>query len=350
MPFCLVALGSNLGNRQATLDAAVASLASDPSVAIVACSRWLETQPVGGPAGQNAFLNGALLLETSLAPHELLARLQRVEDQLGRQRPEPWGPRTIDLDLLLYDDLVLNTPSLVLPHPRMAFRRFVLAPAAEVAGAMPHPTIRWTTARLLTHLNTSAPYVAVTGPIAAGKTRLARRLAETIAGRLLVERPDWHRMRTFYDDPVEQGFETELGFVNHRARLLRKDATPDEPNSRPGWTISDFWFDQSAAFARAWLPAEQQAEFLERYEQLRWTVVAPRLIVLLDSPVDELLGRIRRRGRQCEKHLTGEQLDCIRRAIVEQTKQPDIGPVLHLANDDHDAAFTEVLAAVRGME
>jgi 2-amino-4-hydroxy-6-hydroxymethyldihydropteridine diphosphokinase len=346
MPVCLIALGSNQGNRQETLDAAVARLGADPSVAIIARSPWHETLPIGGPPGQDAFLNGALVLETLLLPQELLASLQRIEDQLGRRRTGRWAARTIDLDLLLYDDLVLNTPSLVLPHPRMAFRRFVLEPAAEVAGAMLHPTIRWTIARLLAHLDTSAPYVAVTGPIAAGKTHLARHLAEAISGRFLIESPDWHRLRAFYADPAGQGLETELGFLKERAGLLSAKMVPFFQR----WVVSDFWFDQSAAFARAWLSAEQLPAFLEQYDRLRPTVAPPRLIVLLDSPVEELLSRIRRRGRQCERHLTAESLDRIRQAVVEQAERPDLGPILHIANDDHETVFAVVLAAVRGME
>jgi deoxyadenosine/deoxycytidine kinase len=117
----------------------------------------------------------------------------------------------------------------------------------------------------------------------------------------------------------------------------------------PPWAVSDFWFDQSAAFARAWLPAERLEAFLQRYERLRETVVRPRLVVLLDTPADELVGRIHGRGRQCEQRLTAAQLERIRQAVIEQTARADVGPVLR-AGDDADAVFAEVLAAVRGME
>ena len=191
MSICLVSLGSNEGNREEKLEAAAARLAAHPRIGLVARSSWRETAPIGGPPEQAAFLNGAVKLETSLPPHDLLGHLHEIENELGRRRAERWGPRPIDLDLLLYDELILTTPELVLPHPRMAWRRFVLEPAAEVAGSMIHPTIRWTLARLLAHLNESMPYVAITGPIAAGKTRLAERLAGEIAGRLISEQPDW---------------------------------------------------------------------------------------------------------------------------------------------------------------
>ena len=221
MPACLIGLGSNQGDRRATLDAAVAELGRQPQISIAAVSAWRETAPIGGPPGQTCFLNGALRAETSLGPHELLACLGQIENRLGRLRTDRWGPRTIDLDLLLYDELVLSTPTLVLPHPRMAWRRFVLEPAAEVAGDMLHPTIRWTIAQLLAHLNSAPPYVAITGPIAAGKTQLAQRLAAAISARLLVEQPDWALLDVFYANPSGHGWQTELEFLRQRARLLK---------------------------------------------------------------------------------------------------------------------------------
>jgi 2-amino-4-hydroxy-6-hydroxymethyldihydropteridine diphosphokinase len=363
MPICLISLGSNEGDRQANLGAATARLAADSRIKLVARSSWRETAAVGGPAGQSDFLNGAVKLETALAPRELLGRLQQIEGELGRRRAEHWGPRTIDLDLLLYDELVLSTAELVLPHPRMAWRRFVLEPAAEVAGEMVHPTIGWSVARLLAHLNKSAPYVAVTGPIAAGKTRLAERLTDAISGRLILEQPDWSRLDAFYADPTGHAWATELEFLDERSRLLGQKGSElfsrmsagSEPSVSEKivltpFAVSDFWFEQSAAFARAWLAAEQLDAFLQRYEQARAAVVRPRLVVLLDAPGEELVRRIRGRGRSCEQRLTAAQLERIRQAVIDQTLQPDVGPVLRAEDDDSEAAFAEVLAAVRGME
>ena len=155
MSVCLIGLGSNQGNRQAALDAAAARLAAHPQIDLLARSTWHETAAVGGPAGQADFLNGRTADRDRARPRKLLACLQEVETQLGRRRAERWGPRPIDLDLLLYGELVLDA-ALVLPHPRLACRRFVLAPAAEVAGTMLHPTIRWSIAQLLGHLDTVA--------------------------------------------------------------------------------------------------------------------------------------------------------------------------------------------------
>ncbi len=106
-------------------------LALLPTVQLIARSRWYETEPVGGPPGQEAFLNGALLLETSLEPEPLLERLLEIETSLGRQRTVRWGPRTIDLDLLLLDQRIWQSSRLQLPHPKMSVRPFVLVPFAK---------------------------------------------------------------------------------------------------------------------------------------------------------------------------------------------------------------------------
>jgi 2-amino-4-hydroxy-6-hydroxymethyldihydropteridine diphosphokinase len=130
-----IALGSNLGDRAGQLDRALERLGALPGTRLVARSRWHETEPMGGPAGQPRFLNGVVRLETDLGPRELLAALQRIELEAGRRRElEPrHGPRPLDLDLLGYADLRLDEPALQLPHPRMEERLFVLEPLAEIA-------------------------------------------------------------------------------------------------------------------------------------------------------------------------------------------------------------------------
>jgi deoxyguanosine kinase len=227
---------------------------------------------------------------------------------------------------------------------------------------MLHPAIRWTVARLLEHLNSARPNVAITGPIAAGKTRLAQRLAAALSAELIVEQPDWTRLDAFYADPTSHAWQMELEFVAERARLLNGETWAEKVDSpRPSypqkgtaplvrWVVSDFWFDQSAAFARAWLSQEQLPAFLDEYERLRSGVIQPKLIVVLDAPADQLLAGVRHRGRTCERHLTREQLNRIRQTVREQAGRPGIGPVLQPSSADPETIFTEVLAAVRGME
>jgi len=134
-----VGLGSNLGDREATLRQAVAALREVPGVRIVAVSAFRETDPVGF-LDQPRFLNGAAAIETELSPQELLAALLEVERGLGRIRGgERYGPRTVDLDLLVYGDVTLAEPGLEIPHPRLHERRFALEPLAELAPGLEIP-------------------------------------------------------------------------------------------------------------------------------------------------------------------------------------------------------------------
>jgi 2-amino-4-hydroxy-6-hydroxymethyldihydropteridine diphosphokinase len=137
-----VALGGNVGDRAAVLLAAVDALAGSAGVWIRGLSSFHETDPVGGPGDQGPYLNAAVALDTDLAAGELMDLLGRIEASLGRDRSREvrWGPRTCDLDLLLFDQEVIDRPELTVPHPRMHERRFVLAPLAELAGDVTVPT------------------------------------------------------------------------------------------------------------------------------------------------------------------------------------------------------------------
>lgn len=138
---CLIALGSNIGDRRAHLEAALAGLAAIDGLTINAVSPLYETAPVGGPGGQGAFLNAAVAGRTTLPAADLLAALHGIEAARDRTREVHWGPRTLDLDLLIHGATVSDDPALALPHPRMHERRFVMAPAADVAPDLVHPVL-----------------------------------------------------------------------------------------------------------------------------------------------------------------------------------------------------------------
>ncbi|MCX7595790.1 MAG: 2-amino-4-hydroxy-6-hydroxymethyldihydropteridine diphosphokinase [Fischerella sp.] len=151
--YSAVALGSNLGDSYAILEAAIENLAQTPGIILEARSSWYRTTAVGPP--QPDYLNGCAILQVEMVPHLLLKSLLEIEKKFGRVRKERWEPRTLDLDLLLYDDLILDTPNLQIPHPRMRERAFVLIPLAEIAPDWVEPVSGQTIQELIKEVDCS---------------------------------------------------------------------------------------------------------------------------------------------------------------------------------------------------
>ncbi|QDU54260.1 2-amino-4-hydroxy-6-hydroxymethyldihydropteridine diphosphokinase [Aeoliella mucimassa] len=163
MVHSLLALGSNLGDSQATVENALTAIDDLPHTSLVRRSELHATSAVGGPTGQPMFVNAAAVVETTLEPAALLAALHGIEQQFGRERMVRWASRTLDIDLLLVDQQQLVSETLVLPHPRMSFRPFVLQPAVEIAGDWVHPGLQTTLSDLLTTLITADGGLSIYG-------------------------------------------------------------------------------------------------------------------------------------------------------------------------------------------
>ncbi len=318
MATVLVGMGSNLGDRRAALEAAVAALASRAGVRVAAVSGFRETVPIGGPQDQPAYLNAALRLETELDPRSLLHVLQGVENELGRVRSERWGPRTVDLDLLLYDDLALDTPELTLPHPRMSFRRFVLEPAAEVGGEMMHPTTGWTVVRLLEHLNTAKPYVAVL----TASPEFVQRLARMLEAKLV--RMDWR-------GHVGGSWEQQGRSIRAFAESLDDTQLPSDGEL----VVSDCRVDHF--FWRRFMRREDPgvAAAID-------SAATPRLTITWDASPEAV------------QDPDMEPVTALEPTQPSQLKRfarfPGRGPICHLEARNVEAALAEAIAAVRAMD
>lgn len=144
-------LGSNLHNKKPNLSNAITALRKIPEIKVIKISRFYQTKPVG-VTNQSDFLNAAVKIQTSLSPNELIKLVLSIEKEQGRVRSRKWGPRIIDIDLLLYNHSVIRTRSLIVPHPRLHERYFVLKPLAEIAPGAVHPVLKKTSKTLLKEL------------------------------------------------------------------------------------------------------------------------------------------------------------------------------------------------------
>lgn len=261
MTRCLLGIGSNLGDRDAQMDSAEAELRGHRDIDVITASGWEESQPVGGdPEEQSAYLNGAILIETELSARDLLTELLEIERRLGRVRDRRWGPRSLDLDLLLYGEMCIDEPGITVPHPWMAIRKFVLDSAENVAPNMIHPVIGWSLEELAENLQSNPLTIAIVG-LKTEAQLLAVRAAIDAAGadavqlsELLdsadVERSFAEKLRllpsgsTFEPSSVvsEDEVTIELVWALREATSSRVSAAADSSPKGPRTLVFDYWW------------------------------------------------------------------------------------------------------------
>ena len=267
-----------------------------PGVTLVSVSRYRDTRPIGGPPGQGVFLNGACLLETELAPHDVLGMLAAVENTLDRERGERWGPRTVDLDLLLYDDVVLDTESLTLPHPRMVTRRFVLEPCVEIAPDLVHPLAACTLEDLLESISSPHPHVAVVGVPGSGAAEVAAAIAHATLAGLVSAPPEY--------DALVGGTAVRPDVVSgdlvwrHAVEACAKPLLAKRWSQDPHGTVVDYWLDTVRLAAADSLAAEPLERFETFFTQMAADTVPPHVAILLVASPAMLEERIAMRERK----------------------------------------------------
>ncbi len=302
MSIAYIALGSNLGNRQEHLQSALRLLKEAADVEIDGVAPVYETAPVGGPLDQGSFFNSAARLRTGRSPRDLLSMLLQVEQQLGRERREAMGPRTIDLDLLAYDDLILNEPDLQLPHPRLHERRFMLEPFFELEPRWVHPRLQRTVAEMLAEVvrhPLRGKRVMVTGSSSGIGRAIALTLGQQGADVIVHARQSLEACKTVRDQLRQLGRRSEA-FLADLSELSHADQLVE--NAWKVWSGLDVWVNNAGADILTGEGAK--LPFLNKMQQL-WTVDAAATLIMSRSVGQ----RMRAMGQGCIINMGWDQAE-----------------------------------------
>jgi len=324
-----LSLGSNLGNRPYFLQKAVFMIGKSIGT-ITQLSSVYET-PSWGFTSKD-FLNVCMEIATSLSPEDLLTSLLDIESQLGRERSSPgeYTDRTIDIDILYYNSLILKTDTLQLPHPELHTRRFVLGPLADIAPQFYHPVLQKDTRNLLQEckddsvlkktsyvlykdiaaLFTALNFVAIEGNIGAGKTTLANKISVDYSAKLVLERfADNPFLPKFYKDQNRYAFPLEMSFLADRYQQYTDDTTQFDLFKK--FMISDYDIYKSLIFAKITLQSDEFVLYRKVFTFMYQEVKKPNLYVYLYQTTERLLDNIKKRGRDYEQQIAPDYLEKI---------------------------------------
>lgn len=334
-----IALGSNLGDRSAYIDNALKLLDEKSGIEVVRSSKSYETAPLGS-VDQPEFINAAAELRTDLASANLLEQLVEVENALGRERTGKWGPRTIDLDMLLYGDEIINTEKLAVPHPQMHLRSFVLRGLCELDEELKHPLLNVTMGELLSRLNGGnfamnpdrAQLVSVAGLIGVGKTTLGEKLAQRFGAELLREPYDTNPfISREYAGQADPALYSELYFLTARTEQLHRKRLP-----KGKVIFSDYLFDKMPVYAEVFLSRRQRTVFDNLYGPCAQSVARPKLVIYLKDSNENCLGRIRHRNRPHEKQIDVAFLEELQSGYDAIFENWDKCPVITICKSEFD--------------
>jgi 2-amino-4-hydroxy-6-hydroxymethyldihydropteridine diphosphokinase len=330
-----IGLGSNKGNKLQFLQKAVDAIFE--SVGTVRKISKVYKTPALGFEGDD-FCNAVINVETDLAPKKLLKRLQQIEKDLGRTAKTKAGyeSREIDIDVLFYDDTVVDLKDLKIPHSELHHRKFVLQPLADIAPDVLHPTLNQSALNLLKECKDTSEieplniwlknpkkrykfsgynYIAIEGNIGAGKTSLATKISNDFNAKLILERfADNPFLPKFYKEPERYAFTLEMSFLADRYQQISDDLS--QLDLFKDFMVSDYDVHKSLIFSKVTLPDDEFRLYRKLFYQVYKDIARPDLYVYLYQNTERLQQNIKKRGRNYEKEIKDDYLEKINSGYI----------------------------------
>ncbi len=331
----MISLGSNQGNRLALIESCIALIHNEVAV-VVKVSKIYETPSWGFES--DPFYNCVLLLHTSKAPQKLLNQLLKVEKKLGRVRNQvaAYQPRPIDIDIIAFNEDIVATETLQIPHPHLQDRKFVLQPMLDLGSNWVHPIVKKSIAQLLAETKDTSSitavhtlvspieklalqpfnYIAIEGNIGAGKTTLASKLAEDCNAKLVLERfADNPFLPKFYKDQSRYAFPLEMSFLADRYQQLSDDLA--QFDLFKDFVVADYHIFKSLIFAKVTLQEDEFRLYKTMFDIIHKEMPKPDLYVYLYQNTARLLHNIKKRGRSYEQEIPAEYLEKINQGYLD---------------------------------
>lgn len=334
-----IGIGSNVGNRLSHLQLAVEAIHYEVG-SVLRLSSCYETPAMGFKG--DAFLNACLEVRTCLSAEIVLSKLLQIEERHGRKRFDDgqYRARTIDLDILFFDDQIIENNILTVPHPRLDQRLFVLKPLVEIAADLFHPQQNKTVSKILDVCRDNSPitkydtplknplqdfdftaynFIAIEGNIGAGKTSLTHMMAQDFNAKSIFERfADNPFLPKFYEDAERYAFTLEMSFLADRYQQISDDLA--QLDLFKDFIIADYDVFKSLIFSKITLSADEFLLYRKLFYQVYKDIKRPDLYVYLHQNTDKLQQNIKKRGRDYERNLASAYLDKIHLGYLEFMK------------------------------
>ncbi len=350
----ILSVGSNKGDKLENIKKCIEFIHNKIAV-VISISRVYETPSWGFES--DAFYNCALLVHTSKSPEKIIEEILSVEKELGRIRgsSKEYQAREIDIDIIAFDEKIIKTETLEIPHPRMQDRLFVLKPIEDLQIDFVHPILTKNISELISECPDTSEFktiaklenpldkynlerfsnIVIEGNIGAGKTTLAIKISEDFNAKLVLEGfADNPFLPKFYEDQSRYAFPLEMSFLADRYQQLSDDLTQLDLFKK--FTVADYFIFKSLIFARVTLGEDEYRLYHKIFEIMYKEIPKPDLYVYLYQNTEQLLANIKKRGRSYEQEIPSEYLDKINRGYLEYLKQQKELNVLIIDVSDKD--------------